>query len=60
MGVYHRAAKLKELLALLVGEVVYDAQKSKIKLTLRPLPDLGFQVEGDKVSFDERLKSLRV
>ncbi len=50
----------KELLALLVGEVVYDTQKSKMKLTLRPLPDLGFQVEGDKVSFDERLNWLRV
>ena len=29
-----------------------------MKLTLRPLPDLGFQVVGDKVSFDERLKWL--
>jgi hypothetical protein len=48
----------KELLALLVGEVVYDTQASKIKLTLRPLPDLDFQVAGDKVSFDERLNWL--
>jgi hypothetical protein len=29
-----------------------------MKLTLRPLPDLGFQVEGDKASFDERLNWL--
>ncbi len=49
----------KELLALLVGEVVYDPAASKMKLTLRPLPDLGFQVVGDKVSFDERLNWLR-
>jgi len=49
----------KELLALLVAEVVYDTQASKMKLTLRPLPDLGFQVVGDKVSFDERLNWLR-
>ncbi len=49
----------KELLALLVGEVIYDTQASKIKLTLRPLPDLDFQVAGDKVSFDERLNWLR-
>jgi hypothetical protein len=49
----------KELLALLIEEIVYDPQKSKMKLTLRPLPDLGFQVEGDKVSFDERLNWLR-
>jgi site-specific DNA recombinase len=48
----------KELLALLVGEVVYDPAASKMKLTLRPLPDLGFQVVGDKVSFDERLNWL--
>ena len=39
---------------MLVAEIVYDTRASKIKLTLRPLPDLGFQVEGDKVSFDER------
>ncbi len=32
----------KELLALLVGEVVYDPAASKMKLTLRQLPDLGF------------------
>jgi site-specific DNA recombinase len=49
----------KELLALIVAEVVYDTQASKIKLTLRPLPDLGFQVLGDKVSFDERTNWLR-
>ena len=44
----------KELLALLIQEVVYAQEQSKIKLTLRPLPDLHWQVEGDKVSFDER------
>lgn len=49
----------KELLALLVEEIVYDTQASKMKLTLRPLPDLGFQVVGDRVSFDERLNWLR-
>lgn len=60
-GFYTRLAppQQKELLALLVGEVVYDTQASKIKLTLRPLPDLDFQVAGDKVSFDERLNWLR-
>lgn len=50
----------KKLLALLVGEVDYDPAVSKMKLTLRPLPDLGFQVVGDKVSFDERLNWLPV
>lgn len=50
----------RELTALLVQEVVYSQETSKIKLTLRPLPDLGIQVEGDnKVSFDERLNWLR-
>lgn len=49
----------KELLALLIEEIIYDPQKSKMKLTLRPLPDLGFEVVGDRVSFDERLKWLR-
>jgi len=49
----------KELLALLIAEIVYDPAASKIKLTLRPLPDLDFQVVGDKVSFDERLNWLR-
>jgi len=48
----------KRLLALLVSEVLYDMQGAKIKLTLRPLPDLGFQVEGDRISFDERLNWL--
>ena len=48
----------KELLALLIEEIVYDTQASKMKLTLRPLPDLGFQVVGDRVSFDERLNWL--
>jgi len=48
----------KELLALLVEEIVYDTQASKMKLTLRPLPDLGFEVVGDRVSFDERLNWL--
>lgn len=49
----------RELTALLVREVLYAQDKSKIRLTLRPLPDLGFQVEGDKVSFDERQDWLR-
>ena len=50
----------RELTALLVQEVVYAPGESKIKLTLRPLPDLGIQVEDDhKVSFDERLNWLR-
>lgn len=49
----------KRLVALLVSEVVYDAQASKMKLTLRPLPDLGFEVVGDRVSFDERQIWLR-
>jgi len=49
----------KEILAMLIAEIVYDTQASKIKLTLRPLPDLGFQVVGDKVSFDERTNWLR-
>jgi len=48
----------KELLALLVEEIIYDTQASKMKLTLRPLPDLGFEVVGDRVSFDERLNWL--
>jgi len=48
----------KELMALLIEEIIYDPQKSKMKLTLRPLPDLGFEVVGDRVSFDERLKWL--
>lgn len=49
----------KRLVSLLVAEIVYDPAASKMKLTLRPLPDLGFQVEGHKVSFDERLNWLR-
>lgn len=49
----------KRFTGLLVSEVLYDAQASKMRLTLRPLPDLGFQVAGDKVSFDESLNWLR-
>ena len=44
----------KELVALLVQEVSYSQQDQKIKLTLRPLPDLDLRVEGHKISFDER------
>ncbi|MBI4970552.1 MAG: hypothetical protein HZC17_01760 [Candidatus Omnitrophica bacterium] len=44
----------KDLLRLLIKEVIYDQTQSKIKLTLRPLPDLGFVIEDGKVSFDER------
>jgi len=45
----------RELLALLIQEVGYAQEQSKIKLTLRPLPDLGWQIDGEKVSFDQRL-----
>ncbi|MBI4064297.1 MAG: recombinase family protein [Elusimicrobia bacterium] len=34
-------------------------EESKIKLTLRPLPDLGWEVDGDNVRFDERTNWLR-
>ncbi len=37
-----------------MADIVCDTQASKIKLTLRPLPDLGWSVDGDKVSFDQR------
>jgi len=43
----------KSLLQLLIKEVNYDRNQAKIKLTLRQLPDLDLQVEGNKVSFDE-------
>ncbi len=43
----------KELLRLLIKEIFYDLNHSKIKLFLRQLPDLGIQVDGDKISFDE-------
>lgn len=46
-------------MALLVQEVRYGQSEGKIKLTLRPLPDLGWSVEGDRVSFDERTNWLR-
>ncbi len=49
----------KELMTLLVQEIIYNPAASKMRLTLRPLPDLGFQVVGDRVSFDERLNWLR-
>ena len=49
----------KELVALLVQEVSYSQQDHKIKLTLRPLPDLDLRVEGHKISFDERTDWLR-
>ena len=49
----------KELIALLLREVVYAEKDSKIKLILRPLPDLGWEVEGDRISFDERPNWLR-
>ncbi len=48
------ANEKKDLLRLLIKEVIYDQTQSKIKLTLRPLPDLGFVIEDGKVSFDER------
>jgi site-specific DNA recombinase len=51
--------KQKELMALLVQEVGYGQDQGKIKLTLRPLPDLGWSIEGDEVSFDERTNWLR-
>ena len=35
-------------------EIVYNQDPSKIKMTLRPLPELDLEMEGDKVSFDER------
>ena len=34
--------------------MVYAEKDSKIKLILRPLPDLGWEVDGDRISFDER------
>jgi hypothetical protein len=43
-----------------VQEVTYHEDAHKIRLTLRPRPDLDCKVEGDKVSFDERLKWLRM
>ncbi len=43
----------KDLLRLLIKQVAYDPNHSKIKLILRPLPDLGLTVDGDKVCFDE-------
>ncbi len=48
----------KDLLRLLIKEIVYNQDPSKIKMTLRPLPELDLEVEGDKVSFDERTKWL--
>ncbi len=44
----------KDLLRLLIKEILYNQDPSKIKMTLRPLPELDLEVEGDKVSFDER------
>ncbi|MDE1976818.1 MAG: recombinase family protein, partial [Elusimicrobia bacterium] len=49
----------RELLALLIQEVGYAQDQSKIKLTLRPLPDLGWRIDGEKISFDERQIWLR-
>jgi len=48
----------KDLLRLLIKEIIYNQDPSKIKMTLRPLPELDLEVEGDKVSFDERTKWL--
>ena len=48
----------KDLLRLLIKEIIYNQDPSKIKMTLRPLPELDLEVEGDKVSFDERQKWL--
>ncbi|MFC1521856.1 recombinase family protein [Elusimicrobiota bacterium] len=50
--------KQKELVALMVKEVIYDEEESKIKLTLRPLPDLKWDMDQNKVSFEERLNLL--
>lgn len=48
----------KDLLRLLVKEIIYNQDPSKIKMTLLPLPELDLEVEGDKVSFDECQKWL--
>ena len=50
----------KDLLRLLIKEIIYNQDPSKIKMTLRPLPELDLEVEGDKVSFDERQKWLPI
>ena len=47
-------AEQKDLLRLLLKDILYDGQQGKIKLTLRQLPDLGVEVIDGKVSFDER------
>ncbi|MDD5655908.1 MAG: hypothetical protein PHF00_01455 [Elusimicrobia bacterium] len=51
--------KRKELIGLLVQEVRYNQAEGKIKLILRPLPDLGWSVNGDEISFDESQNWLR-
>jgi len=48
----------KDLLRLLIKEIVYNQDPAKIKMTLRPLPELELEVEDGKVSFDERQKWL--
>lgn len=46
----------KELLALLLREVVYDAAKGELRMGLRQLPDVGpFLIDSSSGRFDERL-----
>jgi site-specific DNA recombinase len=42
----------RELLQLLIKEVLYDADKSKIRMALRPLPDIGPYVNHQNGCFD--------
>ena len=50
----------KELIKLLVKEVLYDQEKGKIKITLRALPDIGLSLdETGLICFDESTKMLR-
>ena len=46
----------KELIKLLIKEVLYDQDNSKIRITLRQLPDIGLAInDTENISFDERI-----
>ncbi|MDD5686338.1 MAG: recombinase family protein [Elusimicrobia bacterium] len=48
----------KELLQLLIKEVIYDEDNSKIKISLRQLPDINLFIQDKNVCFDESMVSL--